>query len=116
LRHDNMHLADMLLAAQRVADHLRGITETVFLTNRTIQAAVEREVSILGEAAGRLSTGFRTAHPDLPWRRLVQLRNFYVHAYERLDAREVWATATRFVPRIGRMVAALIPSEEEEAE
>lgn len=116
MRDDNVHLADMLLAVERVAMHISNIDRAAFLSNRTIQAAVEREIAILGEAAGRLSAGFKAAHPELPWGRLIQLRNFYVHAYERLDAKEVWGTATRFVPRVGRMIAPLIPEEGEGSE
>ena len=48
--------------------------------------------------------------------RLVGLRNFYVHGYERLDANEVWATAKRFVPRIGEQVKALIPPDDDPTE
>lgn len=84
-----MHLADIHLAAEHVSLHLQGVTRDGFLNNRTAQAAVEREISIIGEAAGRLSTEFRTAHPELPWKRLIKLRNFYMHACERLDAKEV---------------------------
>ncbi len=106
----------MLLAAQRVAQHLQGIMRPEFLANRTLQAAVEREISILGEAAGRVSEEFKTEHPDLSWHRLVKLRNYYMHAYERLDAREVWATAIRFIPRVVTMVTALLPLDDEETE
>ena len=113
MRADDVSLADILLAAERITVHLQGISRSAFLQNRTVQAAVEREISIIGEAAGRVSPEFMSTHTELPWKRLVQLRNFYMHAYERLDAREVWATATRLIPRIKEQLTLLIPSPEE---
>jgi Uncharacterized conserved protein len=106
----------MHLAVRRVAEHITGVTRTDFLASRTIQAAVEREISILGEAAGRVSEGFRNAHSDIPWMRIIRLRHFYTHAYERLDAREVWTTARRFIPQLERVLSALVQSEETETQ
>jgi uncharacterized protein with HEPN domain len=87
LRTDDVLLKDMLLASQRVAKHIESTVP-----------------------------GFKEAHLEIPWKRLIGLRNFYVHAYERLDANEVWATARRFVPRIGEQIGALIPPEDDPAE
>jgi hypothetical protein len=48
-------LSDMQLAARHVAEHVADPTPEQFLSNRTAQAAVEREISILGEAAANWS-------------------------------------------------------------
>lgn len=113
---DDTRLADMRLAAQRVADHISNATRAEFLASRTLQAAVEREIEILGEAAGRLSDAFRAAHPEVPWARITRLRNFYAHAYARLDAREVWTTARRFVAHVARLIENPRATEGEETE
>jgi uncharacterized protein with HEPN domain len=62
----------------------------------------------MGEAATKMSGEFKAQHPEVPWARIVRLRNFYVHAYERLTPEEVWGTATRLVPKIARLVAPLL--------
>jgi uncharacterized protein with HEPN domain len=49
----------------------------------------------------------------MPWGRLVKLRNFYIHTYERLDATEVWGTANRLIPRVGRLAVDLISDDKE---
>ena len=113
MRDDSSHLADMAIAAKMISIHIAGLDRAQFLENRTVQAAVEREISIIGEAANRVSAGFRQAHPELKLKRLIQLRNFYMHAYERLDASEVWATATRLIPQIAEALAALLPEDED---
>jgi uncharacterized protein with HEPN domain len=88
------------------------MTLNEFLADAKTTAAVEREITIMGEAASKLSVAFKQEHAEVPWTRLVRLRNFYVHAYERLDAEEVWGTANSLVHRVGRLVAGLIPVDE----
>lgn len=112
MKNDNSYLEDIRLAAERVAQHIAGMTKSEFLADEKTRAAVEREITIMGEAAGRVSAELKSGHPDVQWARLVKLRNFYIHGYDRLSSAEVWGTATRLVPRVGRLVARLITDED----
>ena len=70
----------------------------------------------MGEAANRLTPALRAAHPEVPWSRMVHIRNFYVHGYERLSIEEVWGTVRRLVPRVARLIAPLISQDDEQPE
>jgi len=39
-----------------------------FLTNRTVQMAVLRELEIIGEAANKLPDELKNRYPSIPWR------------------------------------------------
>jgi uncharacterized protein with HEPN domain len=114
LRRDSHLLEDIRIAAGDVAEYIAGMRLADFLTDSKTKAAVERQLIIIGEAANRVSHEFKSEHPEIPWKRLAQIRNFYVHGYERLRAEEVWSTAHRFIPRVGRLVTSLIPADEDE--
>ena len=43
-----------------------------------------RNLEILGEAARRFDETFCTAHPEIPWRAMTNLRNILIHAYDRV--------------------------------
>lgn len=74
---------------------------------KTIHAV--RSVFItLGEAAGRLPEDFRDAHPDIPWKKVRDFRNFMVHVYDRIDTGLLWDTAIESVPPLRKPVATLI--------
>ncbi|MEB3248984.1 MAG: HepT-like ribonuclease domain-containing protein [Merismopediaceae bacterium] len=51
---------------------------------------VERQLEILGEAAGRLSSDFRSAHSDINWRGIIGLRNILIHRYDDIQQQVVW--------------------------
>ena len=58
---DASYLSDMIEAGRAIQDFIAGVDLKGFLGNRMLQAAVERKVEILGEAAGLLSEEFKKA-------------------------------------------------------
>lgn len=85
MRRDEVSAEDIRNAARRVAEYIGGLSRADFLGDRKTRAAVVRELEIMGEAASRVSQGFRNAHPEVPWDRLVRLRSFYIHVYDAVD-------------------------------
>jgi len=71
-----------------------------------------RELEIVGEASSRISQLLRDSHPEIPWHRLIRLRNFYIHVYDAVNYTMVWTTLTRTMPPIASAIAAMLPSDE----
>jgi len=49
------------------------------------QAAAQRWIEVLGEAASHVSVEAQEANPDVPWRTLVGTRIILAHAYFHID-------------------------------
>ena len=113
MRRDSHYLEDIRVAADQIRLFITGMRLQDFLDDTKTRAAVERQLITMGEAANRVSGPFKEQHTDIPWSRLIQIRNFYVHGYDRLGAEDVWGTAKRLIPRVARMIAPLIPTEED---
>jgi len=90
-------LLDQMLAASRnAASFVDGLSEEEFLADVKTQQAVAMNLIIIGEAAARLGkdhAAFASAHPDLPWRNMISMRNRIAHGYVELDFRVIWRTA-----------------------
>lgn len=67
MRHEQLYRVDILEASTNVSLHISGRSEADFLADRTIRAAVLHELTVIGEAAGRLPAGLRDRHPEVPW-------------------------------------------------
>ncbi len=97
---DAAYIWDMLEAAVSVTEFVKDLTSEQFLQNRMVQAAVERQVEILGEAARRVSDPFKTAHPEIPWRRIVGMRNVLAHEYGEIIQSRMWALTVDQIPEL----------------
>jgi len=113
---DRLYLTDMADACHRVRRHLQGQTWADFQSNEMLQDAILWQLTILGEAAAKVSPPFRTAHPTVPWRDLKNLRNRLVHGYNDLDLGRVWQVAVTDVPRLVQTLDPLVAALQAEAE
>ena len=48
-----------------------------------------RQLEIMGEAAGRISEEFRKAHSEIPWHKIIGMRNQIIHEYFRINRQVV---------------------------
>jgi uncharacterized protein with HEPN domain len=101
-----LYIADIVAAGDAIARYIDGVPFEAFAANDEKRAAVERQVFVIGEAAARLPDDWRQLRPDVPWRKIVGLRNLLAHGYWVIDADELWDVALNKVPEF---VAALRP-------
>jgi uncharacterized protein with HEPN domain len=103
---DAVFLGHMLTAIQRLSGLVARTDRDTFDRDWILQDAVIRELEVLGEAAGRVSTEFAAAHPQIPWREITGMRHKLIHDYFVVDLGIVWRTATVNVPAIAPSVRA----------
>ena len=99
------HLEDILTAADDIADLCRALTQEELIANKPMRYAILYALTIIGEAASRLSEELRLHHPSVPWRRIVAFRHRVVHGYGELDLILVWEVARNLVPTLRDQVA-----------
>ena len=77
-------------------------------TDPVLQAATQRWIEIIGEAASRLSDDITAASPDIPWRSMIGMRNVLAHGYFDIDAAVIEAVVEREVPMIARRITEIL--------
>ncbi len=82
--------------------YIIGVTQDIdfetFLEDPTLKRAIERSLSIVGEAVKRLPEAFRLAHPDTDWRAIAGTRDKLIHDYLGIDYELVWDIVANKVP------------------
>jgi len=106
---DPAYAWDMLDAARTVRSYVQGRSLDAYLADRMLRDAVERNVEIIGEAARRVSKGFRDAHPEIPWPRIIAQRNVLSHEYGEIEDALVWDVATKDIPELIAALEPLVP-------
>lgn len=84
-------LLDIVLAANDARRFVEDLDWRMFVKSRLHQNAVIRSLEVIGEAAGKSSPAFTRAHPDVPWRDIVNMRHRLIHAYDDVRLDTVWA-------------------------
>jgi len=111
---DPAYLWDMLEAAREIESMLGEYDLAAFLTDRVMLRAIERSVEILGEAARRISSTYRAAHPEIPWREIIGQRNILAHEYGQIDHELLYKTAKEDVPVLIIQIEQLLPPLDDE--
>ena len=109
---DEANLLDILKAARLAIEFKGSLDKEAFFADRKTQSAVLHQLLILGEAVKRLSAGFRTAHPEVPWKLIAGTRDKLIHFYEGVDLDEVWKMVTADLPRLIKWVEPLAPKDQ----
>jgi uncharacterized protein with HEPN domain len=87
---DEVLVRHMLDAIAEIEGFLQRMTYAEFLNDHRTMYATVCLLGILGEAAGNLSEEFRNAHADIPFGKIIGMRNHLIHRYFEVDLETVW--------------------------
>jgi len=88
-----LRLADILAAAEGIAQSLKGKTLEQYKNDWPTRAAIERGFEIISEASRHLAVETKDRHPDIPWAKVAAIGNILRHEYHRVAADALWALA-----------------------
>jgi len=77
-------LEDILMCARNVQDFTAGMDFVSFLDDPRTIRAVAFEFTTIGEAARAISDEVRERYPEVPWEKMLGIRNVLVHEYFRV--------------------------------
>jgi uncharacterized protein with HEPN domain len=90
---DLLYLADMRRYAIEAYDLVANIDREEYDRDMTRQYALRYLLTIVGEAASKVSKPLKAAYPQIPWPRITGMRHELVHGYTQVSSSIVWDTA-----------------------
>ena len=93
-----LFIADMISSAERVQTYTQGLAQEEFVADDRTYDAVLRNLELLGEAATHIPQPVRDAHPEVPWRAVIGMRNRLIHGYLGIDDELVWSAVRDELP------------------
>ena len=79
----------------------------LYVKNKMLRRAVEREFEIIGEAMNKLDR----LNPDLPIsskKQIIALRNRVIHSYDKIDDVIIWGVVVRHLPILKKEIKHLL--------
>jgi uncharacterized protein with HEPN domain len=74
-------LRHMFDSISDVLEYCEGMDRNAFMSDKKTQAAVIRNLEILGEAAKNVPQDFRKKHPQIEWNKIAGTRDKLIHHY-----------------------------------
>jgi len=107
MRDDRERLLDIREAIENVQKYaVRG--KDAFSEDELIQTWILHHIQILGEAAARISDEFQEKHPEIPWFKIVGMRNILVHGYFKIDINAVWSVVDNDLPTLFNQIKRIL--------
>lgn len=97
-----------------IAEEIEGIEryagrgKEVYDADELIRAWMLQRIQVIGEAVAHLSTDMKDRHPEVPWRRIADMRNLLVHSYFNVDPEVVWTVIANDVPVLRQHVRRIL--------
>ena len=99
---DKIYISHILEATRLIKEFVKGKSLQDFQNEPMRSSAVVRQLEVIGEAAKRLSIEMREDASNLPWRKIMGMRDFLIHDYIEVDIEMVWKAATQDVPELSK--------------
>ena len=106
MRDDRQRLEDIIETCSNLEHHVTD--RDVLASNPLVQAAAQRWLEVIGEAAARLSPAIREHHRDVAWQEVIGMRNILAHGYFDIDVAIVWQAISRDIPQLRQQVEVIL--------
>lgn len=104
-----VYIDDIRDSIEVLKRYTAGLTKEAFFNSTEKQDAVYRRLELIGEAANRVPDEFRSQYPQIPWNKIIGMRNVLIHEYDSIDLDRVWETIQKDIPELEGYIK-LIPS------
>jgi uncharacterized protein with HEPN domain len=100
------YVDDMINLTKKVLAYTDGLDQARFVASGLTYDATLRNLELIGEAATHIPVDVRAAHPEIPWRMIIAIRNRLIHGYLGIDD-TLWSIIQDDVPGLMPLLQAL---------
>ena len=74
-----LYIDDIIEAIEKIEKYVKGLTFDEFARDTKTIDAVTRNFEIIGEATKHIPDEVRQKYPDVPWRDMAGMSEFWIH-------------------------------------
>jgi uncharacterized protein with HEPN domain len=79
----------------------------IYIADKMLRRAVEREFEIIGEAMNRIEKIDSTIYISSK-KQIINMRNRVIHGYDKIDNEIIWGTIIRHLPNLKQEIETLL--------
>lgn len=83
----------ILECIELIEEYTKEAKKEGFFNSRQLQDAVIRRIEVIGEAVKNIPPEIKDRYPQIPWKRIVGMRDILIHQYFGVDLEQTWRVA-----------------------
>jgi uncharacterized protein with HEPN domain len=109
----HFRIEHILEAIAKIQRYTAGMSQEAFAADDLVVDAVQRNFTIIGEAARQVPAEIQGKHPEIPWALMQGMRNIIVHEYDAVKLDVIWRTIQNNLPPLVEPLRKLVREEPE---
>ena len=94
-----------------IEEYSKGVLQSEFIKDPSLQDAVIRRLEIIGEAVKNLPVSFRSKHREIPWKQMAGMRDVLIHEYFDVDLVLTWKVVKHELSSIKKQLIELLEAD-----
>jgi uncharacterized protein with HEPN domain len=107
------YLKDILDSINDIEEFIRNMSFEEFKKDKKTINAVVRSIEVMGEATKNIPKSLRNKHKEIPWKKIVGMRDKLIHEYFGIDVEILWKTITEDIPPLKKFIQNLLKNLKE---
>ncbi len=103
-----LHMRDF---ARKAIQLIEGKSRSDLEDDDVLRLALTRLVELIGEAASQVPPALQAQYPNIPWAKMVSMRNRLIHGYDFVDNNILWDTLRVNLPGLLAQLEVILGSE-----
>ena len=99
-RDDSIYILHAIEAAEKAILFIEKEERTSLDKDEKLSLALIRLLEVIGEAVTSISESTKNKYPEIPWRKMVAMRNRLIHGYFDVNYDIVWDTIKNDLPDV----------------
>lgn len=101
-------LEHILECIELIEKYVLNLSKEEFFKSTQTQDSVTRRLEVIGEATKHLLDEFKEYYQDIPWAKILAMRNMLIHEYFAVNLDVVWKTVKEDIPELKKHVLKIL--------
>ena len=103
MKNDTIYLRHILESVEKIERFYKKLGKS-----EEGSSSIERELITIGEAANKTAKEFKERYPEVPWRKIIGMRNRLIHNYTGINVITVWNVVEEDLPVLKNQIQIIL--------